>query len=133
MTPGDLLLAWAANSGALDSDDVDLQQYVDPETGRLEDLPDGVVHFDGALGRGPRAGHADAAARPTTAARLFVHYDEFTPGWKTALAPGLPAHVVAALALDLPLGDADASETADPDPGGSCSGGGRPLDRGDHR
>lgn len=115
VTPGDLLLAWAANSGALDTADVDVQQYVDPETGRLGELPDGVVHFDGAIGRGlelatqtPQLGDDGRS--------LFVHYDEFTPGWKTALAPGLPAHVVASRALGLPLGDDDASETADPQP-----------------
>lgn len=115
VTPGDLLLAWAANSGALDSDDVDVQQYVDAETGRLDELPEGVVHFDGALGRGlelatqtPQLGDDGRS--------LFVHYDEFTPGWKTALAPGLPAHVVASRALGLPLGDGEGSETADPDP-----------------
>ena len=115
VTPGDLLLAWAANSGALDTADVDLQQYVDPETGRLGELPDGVVRFDGAIGRGLEL----ATQTPQLAddgRSLFVHYDEFTPGWKTALAPGLPAHVVASLALDMPLVDDDASETADPDP-----------------
>ncbi len=112
VTAADLLLAWGANSGALDSDDVDVQEYVDPETGRMGELPTGVVHFDGALGRGlelatqtPQLGDDGRS--------LFVHFDEFTPGWKTALAPGLPAHVVASLAFDLPLGGDSA--TADPD------------------
>lgn len=115
VTPADLLLAWAANSGALDSDDVDVQEYVDPETGRLGELPEGVVHFDGALGRGlelatqtPQLGDDGRS--------LFVHYDEFTPGWRTALAPGLPAHVVGARALHLPLGAEGAHASADPDP-----------------
>ena len=115
VTPGDLLLAWAANSGALNTDDVDVQEYVDPETGRLGELPEGVVHFDGAVGRGlelatqtPQLGDDGRS--------LFVHFDEFTSGWQAALAPGLPAHVVASRALGLPLGAADAAETADPDP-----------------
>ena len=115
VTPGDLLLAWAANSGALNTDDVDVQEYVDPETGRLGELPEGVVHFDGAVGRGlelatqtPQLGDDGRS--------LFVHFDEFTSGWQAALAPGLPAHVVASRALGLPLGAVDAAETADPDP-----------------
>lgn len=120
VTPGDLLLAWAANSGALDTPDADVEQYVDPETGRFGELPEGVVHFDGALGRGlelatqtPQLGDDGRS--------LFVHFDEFTPGWKTALAPGLPAHVVASRALGLPLGDDDASPTADPDAGDAAA------------
>ncbi|TXK19593.1 ABC transporter family substrate-binding protein [Homoserinibacter sp. GY 40078] len=114
ITPADLLLAWAANSGAVDTPDVDPDEYVDPETGRMGELPDDVVHFDGALGRGlelatqtPQIGDDGRS--------LFVHYDEFTPGWQTALAPGLPAHVVAARALDLPLAD-DGAEDGDIDP-----------------
>lgn len=114
VTPGDLLLAWAANSGALTTDDVDVQQYVDAETGRMGELPEGVVYFDGAVGRGlelatqtPQLGDDGRS--------LFVHFDEFTSGWQTALAPGLPAHVVAARALGLPLRAEDAAETADPD------------------
>jgi peptide/nickel transport system substrate-binding protein len=119
VTPADLLLAWAANSGALDTPDVDVTPYVDPETGRLGELPDDVVHFDGARGRGlelatqtPQLGDDGRS--------LFVHYDAFTPGWETALAPGLPAHVVASRALGLPLheadGDGDADDpSADPD------------------
>ncbi|AYF98487.1 ABC transporter family substrate-binding protein [Protaetiibacter intestinalis] len=114
VTPADLLLAWAANSGALDSPDVDVEQYVDPETGRLGELPEGTVYFDGAVGRGlelatqtPQLGDDGRS--------LFVHYDTFTPGWRTALAPGLPAHIVASRALGMPLRADDAAETADPD------------------
>jgi peptide/nickel transport system substrate-binding protein len=114
VTPADLLLAWVANSGALDTPDVDIAPYVDPETGRLGALPDDVVYFDGARGRGlelatqtPQLGDDGRS--------LFVHYDEFTPGWERALAPGLPAHVVASRALELPLRDADTDATADPD------------------
>jgi peptide/nickel transport system substrate-binding protein len=114
VTPADLLLAWAANSGALDTPDVDLDPYVDAETGRLGELPDDVVHFDGARGRGLEL--ATQTPQPGDDGRsLFVHYDAFTPGWETALAPGLPAHVVAARALGLPLRDDDAAATADPD------------------
>lgn len=114
VTAADLLLAWAANSGALDTPDVDLDPYVDAETGRLGTLPDDVVHFDGARGRGLEL--ATQTPRPSSDGRsLLVHYDEFTPGWQTALAPGLPAHVVASRALDLPLGADDGAGDADPD------------------
>src|SRR5690606_41204066 len=44
--PADLLLAWAANSGSLDTPDLDVDAYIDPETGRLGALPDDVVSFD---------------------------------------------------------------------------------------
>lgn len=117
VTPADLLLAWLANSGSLDTPDVDLAPHIDPETGRLGPLPDDVVHFDGARGRGlelatqtPQLGDDGRS--------LFVHYDAFTPGWETALAPGLPAHVVASRALELPLragGTAATDAPADPD------------------
>ncbi|MCS0498988.1 ABC transporter family substrate-binding protein [Protaetiibacter mangrovi] len=112
VTPADLLLAWAANSGALDTPDVDPEAYVDAESGRLTELPGDVVYFDGARGRGlERATQTPQLGDDGRS--LFVHFDEFTPGWETALAPGLPAHVVASRALGLPLGDAAAS--ADPD------------------
>jgi peptide/nickel transport system substrate-binding protein len=114
VTPADLLLAWVANSGSLDTPDLDLDAYIDPETGRFGELPDDTVYFDGARGRGlelatqtPQLGDDGRS--------LFVHYDAFTTGWETALAPGLPAHVVASRALDLPLRDADTDATADPD------------------
>lgn len=115
VTPADLLLAWAANSGALDSEDVEPEAYVDSGTGRFGELPEGVVYFDGARGRGlelatqtPQLGDDGRS--------LFVHYDAFTPGWRTALAPGLPAHVVAARAFDLPLRDAGDETAPDADP-----------------
>ncbi len=114
VTPADLLLAWAANSGSLDTPDLDVDAYIDPETGRFGELPDDVVYFDGARGRGlelatqtPQLGDDGRS--------LFVHYDAFTPAWETALAPGLPAHIVASRALGLPLRADDTAATADPD------------------
>ena len=113
MTPADLLLAWGANSGALDTPELDVEAYIDPETGRFGELPADAVYFDGARGRGlelatqtPQLGDDGRS--------LFVHYDAFTPGWETALAPGLPAHIVASRALDLPLRPADADATTEP-------------------
>ncbi len=114
VTPADLLLAWAANSGALDTPDVDPDDYVDADTGRIDPLPEGIVHFDGARGRGLEL----ATATPEIGddgRSLVVHFDEFTPGWRTALAPGLPAHIVASRALELPLREGDADAVSDPD------------------
>ncbi len=97
----DLLLAWAANSGALNTPDFDDADYVDPETGRYTDeFPDDVVYFDGRIG----AGLELASQTPQLAddgRTLFVHFDAYLPDWRTVLAPGIPAHVLAARALDL--------------------------------
>src|SRR6187402_2345230 len=48
----DLLLAWAANSGALSTPDFDPGDYVDPETGQFTEFPDDTVYFDGARNSG---------------------------------------------------------------------------------
>ena len=111
LTAADLLLAWAANSRALDTPDVDGDEFVDPDTGRMGELPEGVVHFDGALGRGLELATTTPELSDDGRA-LTVRFDEFAPAWRTVLAPGLPAHVVAARALDLPL----RADAADGDP-----------------
>jgi peptide/nickel transport system substrate-binding protein len=49
----DLLLSWAANSGALNTPGFDNESYTDPDTGRYtKPFPAGVVHFDGFSGNG---------------------------------------------------------------------------------
>ncbi|WP_168200390.1 ABC transporter family substrate-binding protein [Protaetiibacter larvae] len=117
VTPDDLLLAWAAESGALDTPDAGADASTDPETGRVGPLPEGVVHFDAA------PPHGLELARQTPqfgddGRSLFVHFDSYTAGWQTVLAPGLPLHVVAARALQLPLRHdaAAATDTATADP-----------------
>lgn len=106
----DLLLAWAADSGALNTPDFDDAAYVDSETGRYtDDFPDDVVYFDGRLG----AGLEKATQTPQLGddgRTLFVHYDEFVPAWKTVLAPGIPAHVLQAIATDTDYEDARAAK-----------------------
>lgn len=94
----DLLLAWAADSGALNTPDFDDTAYVDPDTGRYGDeFPDDVVYFDGAIGAGLE--HATQTPQLGEDGRsLFVHFDEFVPSWQTVLTPGIPAHVLQALA-----------------------------------
>jgi peptide/nickel transport system substrate-binding protein len=106
----DLLLAWAADSGALNTPDFDDAAYVDPDTGRYtDDFPDDVVYFDGRIG----AGLEKATQTPQLGddgRTLFVHYDEFVPAWKTVLAPGIPAHVLQALATGADDEDAAAAK-----------------------
>lgn len=106
----DLLLAWAADSGALNTPDFDDGAYVDPDTGRYtDDFPDDVVFFDGRVG----AGLEKATQLPQLGddgRTLFVHYDEYVSTWKTVLAPGVPAHVLQALATGEGSEDAAAAK-----------------------
>ena len=106
----DLLLAWAADSGALNTPDFDDADYVDPDTGRYTDaFPDDVVFFDGRIG----AGLEKATQTPQLGddgRTLFVHFDEFVPTWKTVLAPGLPAHVLQTLASGRDYEDAGSAK-----------------------
>jgi peptide/nickel transport system substrate-binding protein len=107
----DLLLAWAADSGALNTPDFDDSAYVEPETGRYtDDFPDDVVFFDGRVG----AGLELATQTPQLGddgRTLFVHFDEYVPTWQTVLAPGIPAHVLQALATEREYEDADSAKT----------------------
>jgi peptide/nickel transport system substrate-binding protein len=106
----DLLLAWAANSGALNTPDFDDSDFIDPATGRYTDaFPEDVVFFDGAIG----AGLEKATQTPQLGddgRTLFVHFDEFVPAWKTVLAPGIPAHVLQANATGREYEDAGSAK-----------------------
>ena len=105
----DLLLAWAANSGALNSPDFDDTAYVDPDTGRYtDDFPDDVVYFDGAIGAGLEL--ATQTPQVGDDRTLFVHFDEFVPSWRTVLAPGIPAHVLQVLATGRDYEDAGSAK-----------------------
>jgi peptide/nickel transport system substrate-binding protein len=95
----DLLLAWAANSGVLNTPDFHDAEWVDPETGRYrEDLPPDVVFFDGAIGGGLEkvTQHPQIGSDGRT---IFLHFDTYVSNWRLVLAPGLPAHLVAQGAL----------------------------------
>ncbi|TPW73120.1 ABC transporter substrate-binding protein [Schumannella sp. 10F1B-5-1] len=93
----DLLLTWAAESGALDSDDTD--GLVDPATGLLgADAPADTVRF------GAPAGGILAAATSTPTIRdagraIEVEYAHPVAGWQIALEPSVPAHVIGESAL----------------------------------
>jgi peptide/nickel transport system substrate-binding protein len=105
----DLLLAWAANSGSLNTVDFDDADFVDPETGQYTDeFPDDVVFFDGTIGNGLEL--ATATPRVVEDRSIEVVYDDYFPNWRLALAPGVAAHVVAQRALDLDDGGPSATE-----------------------
>lgn len=115
----DLLLAWAANSGSLNTPGFDDAEFVDQVTGRYtDDFPDDVVFFDGTIGNGLEL--ATSTPRVVSDRSLEVTYDGFFPGWRIALAPGVAAHVVAERALGLSDGSevaADSDNDAEaPDP-----------------
>ena len=97
----DLLLSWAANSGALNTPGFDDKPYVDASTGEYsKPFPDGTVWFDGTVG----SGLEKVTATPLLGSdhrSLTLHFDHPIANWKLALAPGLPAHVVAREALGL--------------------------------
>ena len=101
----DLLLAWAGNSGSLNTPDFDDSDFVDAATGQYtEEFPSDVVFFDGTIGSGLEL--ATATPRIVEDRALEVVYDDYFPGWRLALSPGVAAHVVAERALDLDDGGA---------------------------
>ncbi|WP_043674711.1 ABC transporter family substrate-binding protein [Clavibacter michiganensis] len=97
----DLLLAWAAGSGALDTPGFDAAGYVDEATGGYTGaLPGGTVFFDAAtdealthVTRTPEIGDGGRS--------ITMVFDEYAPDWRLAFEVGLPAHSVAQLALDM--------------------------------
>lgn len=108
----DLLLAWVANSGAMNTPEFDDSRYVDAATGRYTgDFPKGVVFFDGRVG----AGLEKATTTPVIGAdgrSLTVTFGSALADWSTVLEPGVPAHLLARQALHTPAGDAEVGKTA---------------------
>ncbi len=95
----DLLLAWAAYSGALNTPDIDTTVFRDPETGLLrDDYPADLVYFD-ATSRPQlsRASELPAFGEST----VTLTYDEFFPDWELLFDVGVPAHIVAGRALGI--------------------------------
>ncbi|OUE09720.1 Dipeptide-binding protein DppE precursor [Clavibacter michiganensis] len=97
----DLLLAWAAGSGALDTPGFDASGYVDESTGGYTGpLPEEAVWFDSAadetlthVTRTPEIGDGGRS--------ITMVFDEYAPDWRLAFEVGLPAHAVVQLALDM--------------------------------
>ncbi|MBX9717867.1 MAG: ABC transporter family substrate-binding protein [Microbacteriaceae bacterium] len=104
----DLLLAWAANSGVLNTPDFDPGEFTDPETGEFTDeYPTDVVYFDGAIGAGLQL----VSETPEIDGKsITLVYDEFFVDWELVFGVGLPAHVVAQRALGIE--DANEAKTA---------------------
>lgn len=89
----DLLLAWAANSGAFTTEDFKPGRFVDEATGQFEPFPEGTVYFDGAHRSGLQ--HVTSVPELGDDGRsITLTYDEYFPDWELAFAVGLPAHVV---------------------------------------
>lgn len=108
----DLLLAWAANSGALNTPGFDDSRYVDPATGRYtRSFPKNVVFFDGAIGSGLEKARA-APLVGSDGRSITVTFGSFDPDWKTALDPGVPAHVLGSEALGVAASDPKAGKRA---------------------
>jgi peptide/nickel transport system substrate-binding protein len=103
----DMLLAWAANSGVLNTPDFDPSEFVDPDTGEFtDDYPTDVVFFDGALG----GGLENVSQTPELGdGTITLNYDNLYVDWELVFGVGLPAHVVAQRAL----GIEDAQEAKD--------------------
>jgi peptide/nickel transport system substrate-binding protein len=108
----DLLLAWAANSGSLNTPGFEDDDYVDSSTGRYtEDFPRDVVFFDGTIGNGLEL--ATEPPRIVADRAIEVVYDAYFSNWRLALAPAVAAHVVAEQTLRLdPAGDGDPIDAA---------------------
>ena len=89
----DLLLAWAANSGAFTTEGFQPGRFIDRATGQFEEFPDDTVYFDGASRSGLQ--HVTAVPELGDDGRsITLTYDEYFPDWELAFTVGLAAHVV---------------------------------------
>jgi peptide/nickel transport system substrate-binding protein len=89
----DLLLAWAANSGQLNTEGFSPLRFVDEQTGLFEPFPDGTVYFDGEK----HSGLQYVSAMPTLGddgRSIELVYDGYFVDWLLAFDVGLPAHVL---------------------------------------
>ena len=102
----DLLLNWAALSGALNDPNFDKSRYVDPETGKFtDDFPSDVVYFDSGADAAHPRGLGLVSQLPVVSDDLksiTMRYDEPFADWELAFtSAGLPAHVIGKNALGL--------------------------------
>lgn len=97
----DLLLAWAANSGSLNTKGFNPSKYVDQDTGKFTSaFPKNVIYFDGFSGNGLQL----VTKTPTIGdggRSLTLSYDKYFVDWQLVFGVGLPAHVVAGRALGI--------------------------------
>jgi peptide/nickel transport system substrate-binding protein len=94
----DLLLAWAADSGALNTAGFEPSRFVNSATGLFEPFPDDVVFFDGAA----RSGLEHARSSPLLGddgRSITIVFDQYFVDWQLAFELTMPAHVVGEVAL----------------------------------
>jgi peptide/nickel transport system substrate-binding protein len=94
----DLLLAWAADSGALNTAGFDPTRFVNSVTGQFEQFPDDVVFFDGAA----RSGLEHARSEPLLGddgRSITIIFDRYLVDWQLAFELTMPAHVVGATVM----------------------------------
>ncbi|RWR22815.1 ABC transporter family substrate-binding protein [Agrococcus lahaulensis] len=99
----DMLLNWAAISGAFNTEDFAPEEYQDPETGEFTtEFPEGTVFFDS--GATPTSGLGLVQETPEInedGRGILMTYSDFYVDWELAFGAGLPAHVIAMNALGI--------------------------------
>jgi peptide/nickel transport system substrate-binding protein len=96
----DLMLAWAANSGALNSPGFDPKPYVMRDGRFASNFPSNEVWFDAQSTNGLD----DATSVPKLGKdgrSITLTYSHYFVDWRSAFSVGLPAHIVTRAALDL--------------------------------
>jgi len=95
----DMLLAWVANSGVLNTPEFDPGEFTDPDTGEFTDeYPTDVVFFDGSIGSGLELVSQVPEIDGKT---ITLIYDDFFVDWELIFDVGMPAHVTAGKALGI--------------------------------
>ncbi|MBO1769208.1 ABC transporter family substrate-binding protein [Agrococcus sp. TF02-5] len=99
----DMMLHWAALSGAFNSADFDPSEFQDPETGEFTtDFPEGTVFFDSGATPDSGLGLVREAPEVNEDGRgILMTYSDFYVDWELAFGAGLPAHVIAQRALGI--------------------------------
>lgn len=99
----DMMLHWAALSGAFNTEDFAPEEYQDPETGEFTtEFPEGTVFFDS--GATPTSGLGLVQETPEInedGRGILMTYSDFYVDWELAFGAGLPAHVIAMNALGI--------------------------------
>ncbi|MBX3098371.1 MAG: ABC transporter family substrate-binding protein [Salinibacterium sp.] len=101
----DLLLNWAALSGAL-NDPIDKTKYIDPSTGKFTDaFPADAVYFDSGANQAHPNGLALVSQLPIVSDDLksiTMRFDSPLADWELVFrSAGLPAHVIGKHALGI--------------------------------
>ncbi|QUW20240.1 ABC transporter family substrate-binding protein [Agrococcus sp. Marseille-Q4369] len=99
----DMMLNWAALSGAFNTADFDPAEFQDPETGAFTtEFPEGTVFFDSGATPDSGVGLVREAPEVNEDGRgILMTYSDFYVDWELAFQAGLPAHVIAQRALGI--------------------------------